>query len=370
MMHEGGHGPYPGPFNGAMSGAGRWPHRAGPWPGHGDLTAGGPAHVSCGGGRAPSPGPRPGQPGATGSCAPPSPGQALGAPEDAVGSHGSGGTAASARDSSESSGSRPGDGPGACATGAATGRPLAQAQDSEDLDSGGSGAGDGLEPAVDGLGRRRDGRVPCTWPGCVATFSDPYGLRRHLRTHTGEKPYPCTFQGCDKSFGHKQSLEYHIAATHTQNRPHKCTAVPGCTLAFPTAAALRVHVRRHERDLSSARGGASGVAFTPGPGALPVGAASRVQVARRGHVQTVAGAGAGNASAPVLPMPAPLPAAVAGHPVVEPLRGVTVGGAAPAAGTASGTLPRATATGGAAAAASAGPGAADGDRDLKRQRHR
>ncbi len=89
-----------------------------------------------------------------------------------------------------------------------------------------------------------DGKVLCTFPGCTSTFSDPYGQRRHMRSHTGEKPYPCRVPGCGKAFGHKQSLDYHVAAAHKKERPFKCTAVPGCTFAFPTPASLRAHLRR------------------------------------------------------------------------------------------------------------------------------
>ena len=44
---------------------------------------------------------------------------------------------------------------------------------------------------------------------------------------------------------YSQSLQYHIAAAHKQERPYVCSAVPGCTFAFPTRGSCRAHETKH-----------------------------------------------------------------------------------------------------------------------------
>ena len=51
-------------------------------------------------------------------------------------------------------------------------------------------------------------RYPCPLPGCDATLKSRFCLRRHWRSHTGEKPFACDVPGCGRSYGHKQSLQY------------------------------------------------------------------------------------------------------------------------------------------------------------------
>jgi hypothetical protein len=137
------------------------------------------------------------------------------------------------------------------ASGPSPSRPHARTWAHVDQRGGGAAGGRRVQPAPtfspEDLPEPRmlpNGRVACTWPGCTSTFSDPYGVRRHMRSHTGTKPYPCHYDGCGKAFGHRQSLDYHIAAAHKRERPFKCTAVPGCRFSFPTAASLRAHVQR------------------------------------------------------------------------------------------------------------------------------
>ncbi len=47
----------------------------------------------------------------------------------------------------------------------------------------------------------------CTWEGCTKTYSQAGGLKIHIRTHTGEKPYVCTL--CNKEFINQGRLKTH-----------------------------------------------------------------------------------------------------------------------------------------------------------------
>mmetsp|Transcript_509 Transcript_509/g.977 ORF Transcript_509/g.977 Transcript_509/m.977 type:complete len:220 (-) Transcript_509:124-783(-) len=48
---------------------------------------------------------------------------------------------------------------------------------------------------------------------CRKDFRCKYGIKRHLRSHTGERPYPCDM--CDRAFRQKAHLAGHIRARHS-----------------------------------------------------------------------------------------------------------------------------------------------------------
>jgi len=52
----------------------------------------------------------------------------------------------------------------------------------------------------------------CTFPNCGMSFNRPEHLRRHIRRHTGEKPYKC--QICSKGFSRTDTVKLH-QSTHT-----------------------------------------------------------------------------------------------------------------------------------------------------------
>lgn len=57
----------------------------------------------------------------------------------------------------------------------------------------------------------------CQCPHCGKSFSRPWLLQGHIRTHTGERPFQCSYAGCQKAFADKSNLRAHIQ-THSNTK--------------------------------------------------------------------------------------------------------------------------------------------------------
>ena len=65
-------------------------------------------------------------------------------------------------------------------------------------------AGDSAEPASE-----NKEECICPFEGCGRPFNSRWSMTRHLRTHTGEKPFKCSAVGCGKEFIEKCALKRH-----------------------------------------------------------------------------------------------------------------------------------------------------------------
>ena len=103
--------------------------------------------------------------------------------------------------------------------------------DSEDGTWSNSDAGKALKSNVSGKSSE-----PCRI--CLKTFRDASTLKRHLLTHSDERPYKC--DECDKAFRRKDHLQEHVIV-HKLVRPYSCQT---CGKSFSRKNGLKTHMIR------------------------------------------------------------------------------------------------------------------------------
>lgn len=87
--------------------------------------------------------------------------------------------------------------------------------------------------------RIHDGIKPYECDHCKGRFSSIRDLKRHIIIHSGEKPYKC--ERCQRKFSFLYSLTAH-QRTHTEDQPYICEI---CGMKFKAISSLKRHMKVH-----------------------------------------------------------------------------------------------------------------------------
>jgi len=83
-----------------------------------------------------------------------------------------------------------------------------------------------LETIMSNMGRGKNGHHVCVY--CGKLYSRKYGLKIHIRTHTGFKPLQCKI--CHRPFGDPSNLNKHVRLHSDGNTPYRYESLRNCLL--------------------------------------------------------------------------------------------------------------------------------------------
>ncbi|NXO02869.1 EGR2 ligase, partial [Rhinopomastus cyanomelas] len=109
---------------------------------------------------------------------------------------------------------------------------------------------------------------PCPAEGCDRRFSRSDELTRHIRIHTGHKPFQCRI--CMRNFSRSDHLTTHIR-THTGEKPFACDF---CGRKFARSDERKRHTKIHLRQKERKGAATAATSTAAGPGGCGSGAAA------------------------------------------------------------------------------------------------